>query len=71
MCHFPHQHLEAWPAHLPVCVHAEGQTTAAALMMAHLAARPIHVCHVALREEVMLIRSAKEKVRVVGARGVK
>lgn len=55
------KHLEAWPAHLPVCVHAEGQTTAAALMMAHLAARPIHVCHVALREEVMLIRSAKEK----------
>lgn len=55
------KHLESWPAHLPVCVHAEGQTTAAALMMAHLAGRPIHVCHVALREEVLLIRSAKEK----------
>ncbi|XP_045107647.1 CAD protein-like isoform X4 [Portunus trituberculatus] len=55
------KHLESWPAHLPVCVHAEGQTTAAALMMAHLAGRPIHVCHVALKEEVLLIRSAKEK----------
>ncbi|KAG0725352.1 CAD protein [Chionoecetes opilio] len=55
------KHLESWPPHLPVCVHAEGQTTAAALMMAHLAGRPIHVCHVALREEVLLIRSAKEK----------
>lgn len=55
------KHLESWPSHLPVCVHAEGRTTAAALMMAHLAARPLHVCHVALREEILLIRSAKEK----------
>ena len=31
-------------------------------MMAHLAGRPIHVCHIALKEEVLLIRSAKEKV---------
>lgn len=59
---FLNQHLESWPSHLPVCVHAEGRTTAAALMMAHLAARPLHVCHVALREEILLIRSAKEKV---------
>lgn len=55
------KHLESWPSSVPVCVHAEGRTTAAALMMAHLAARPIHVCHVALREEIILIRSAKDK----------
>lgn len=47
---------------MPVCVHAEGQTTAAVLMTAHLASQPIHVCHVARKEEVLLIRSAKEKV---------
>ncbi|XP_042221309.1 CAD protein-like [Homarus americanus] len=55
------KHFESWPSNVPVCVHAEGRTTAAALMMAHLAACPVHVCHVALREEILLIRSAKDK----------
>ncbi|CAL4069793.1 unnamed protein product, partial [Meganyctiphanes norvegica] len=55
------KHLETWPAHLPVCAHAEGRTTAAVLMMAHLAGRSIHICHVARKEEITIIKTAKEK----------
>ncbi|XP_069989210.1 multifunctional protein CAD isoform X7 [Penaeus vannamei] len=55
------KHLESWPAHIPVCVHAEARTMAAALMTASLASRPIHVCHVARKEEILLIRAAKAK----------
>lgn len=43
-------------------MHAESRTVAAVLMMAHLAGRPIHVCHVARREEILVIRAAKAKV---------
>ena len=47
------QHLENWPKSLPVCVHAEGQTVAAVLLIAQLSQRPIHVCHVATGDEVI------------------
>lgn len=41
-----------WPKDRPLCVHAEGKTTAAILLLADLFKRPIHVCHVARKEEV-------------------
>lgn len=46
------QHFEQWPRHLPVVAHAERQTVAAVLMVAQLYQRPVHICHVARREEV-------------------
>lgn len=46
------QHLEQWPKHLPLVCHAEGRTTAAILLLAELADRPVHIAHVARREEV-------------------
>ena len=46
------QHFEHWPTTMPICVHAEGQTTAAILLVAKLFKRPVHVCHVARKEEV-------------------
>ncbi|KAF0292102.1 CAD protein [Amphibalanus amphitrite] len=55
------QHMEHWPRHLPLCVHAEGQTMAAAMMVAALANRPIHICHVAKKEEILLIKAAKQR----------
>lgn len=58
------QHFQSWPKKYPLCVHAEGQTTAAILLLAGLHNRPIHVCHVARKEEIQIIRAAKEKVRV-------
>ncbi|XP_003704308.2 carbamoyl-phosphate synthetase 2, aspartate transcarbamylase, and dihydroorotase rudimentary [Megachile rotundata] len=55
------KHFQSWPKRYPLCVHAEGQTTAAILLLAGLHNRPIHVCHVARKEEIQIIRAAKEK----------
>ena len=40
----------------PICVHAEGRTTAAAILLAELHDRALHVCHVARREEIEIIK---------------
>ncbi|NXF40404.1 PYR1 protein, partial [Nyctibius bracteatus] len=55
------EHFEQWPQHLPVVAHAEQQTVAAVLMVAQLHQRPVHICHVARREEILLIKAAKQK----------
>jgi carbamoyl-phosphate synthase/aspartate carbamoyltransferase/dihydroorotase len=54
-------HFKDWPRHLPIAVHAERRTLAAVILMAALFDRPVHLCHVSLREEILLIRAAKEK----------
>lgn len=46
------QHFEKWPKHLPIVAHAEKQTVAAILMVAQLYQRPVHICHIARKEEV-------------------
>ncbi|NXU07837.1 PYR1 protein, partial [Buphagus erythrorhynchus] len=55
------EHLEQWPRHLPIVAHAERQTVAAVLMVAQLYQRPVHICHVARREEILLIKAAKQR----------
>lgn len=55
------KHLSNWPKKAPLCVHAEGQTTAAILLLASLHNRTVHVCHVARKEEIQIIKAAKEK----------
>jgi carbamoyl-phosphate synthase/aspartate carbamoyltransferase/dihydroorotase len=52
-------HFQLWPKDAPLAIHAEGRTLAAALAFAGLYRRPIHLCHVAHREEILLIRQAK------------
>jgi carbamoyl-phosphate synthase / aspartate carbamoyltransferase / dihydroorotase len=54
-------HMDAWPKYRPLVVHAEDRTLAAAILMAALTERPLHVAHVATREEILLIRAAKER----------
>ncbi len=56
-----HAHFAGWPADRPIAVHAEGRSLAAAMLLAVLHGRSLHVCHVSLREEILLIRAAKEK----------
>jgi carbamoyl-phosphate synthase/aspartate carbamoyltransferase/dihydroorotase len=56
LAHFTH-----WPRNMPIAVHAEGRTLAAAILMAALYDRPVHLCHVSRREEILLIRAAKER----------
>lgn len=54
-------HFSAWPGSRPIAVHAEGRSLAMALLLAHLADRPLHVCHVSRRDEILLIRAARER----------
>jgi dihydroorotase-like cyclic amidohydrolase len=58
------EHFRRWPRNLPIVAHAEGRTLAAAILMAALFDRSLHLAHVSLAEEILLIREAK-------ARGVK
>lgn len=46
------KHFENWPKQMPIAAHAEKQTVAAILMVAQLYQRPVHICHVARKEEV-------------------
>jgi len=55
------KHFQAWPENAPLCVHAEGRTTAAVILLSSLHDRPLHVCHVARREEIEIIKAAKLK----------
>jgi carbamoyl-phosphate synthase/aspartate carbamoyltransferase/dihydroorotase len=54
-------HFDAWPKARPLVAHAEGRTLAAAILMAALVDRPLHLAHVATREEILLVRAAKER----------
>ena len=52
-------HFENWPKTAgPLCLHAEGDTTANAILMAK--GRPLHICHVARKSELEVIKAAKE-----------
>lgn len=55
------KHFEAWPKHLPIVCHAESQTTAAVLLVAEIYGRPVHIAHVARKEEISIIKAAKKK----------
>uniref|UniRef100_A0A096M667 Multifunctional protein CAD n=1 Tax=Poecilia formosa TaxID=48698 RepID=A0A096M667_POEFO len=55
------EHFENWPKQMPIVAHAEKQTVAAILMVAQLYQRPVHICHVAKKEEILVIRAAKQK----------
>jgi carbamoyl-phosphate synthase/aspartate carbamoyltransferase/dihydroorotase len=55
------EHFIRWPKNLPIVAHAEGRTMAAVILMAAIYDRPVHLAHVSLREEILLIRAAKEK----------
>ncbi|XP_056151163.1 CAD protein [Lampris incognitus] len=55
------EHFEKWPKHMPIVAHAEKQTVAAVLMVAQLYQRSVHICHVAKKEEILVIRAAKQK----------
>jgi len=52
-------HFLQFPKAHPIVVHAEGRTLAAAILFSHLHRRPVHIAHVSLREEILLIRKAK------------
>jgi carbamoyl-phosphate synthase/aspartate carbamoyltransferase/dihydroorotase len=55
------EHFKRWPKELPIVAHAEGRTMAAVILLAAIFKRTIHIAHVSLREEILLIKAAKEK----------
>ncbi|XP_006819567.1 LOW QUALITY PROTEIN: multifunctional protein CAD-like [Saccoglossus kowalevskii] len=55
------KHFDNWPSHMPIVAHAEGRTTAAILFIAELHDRPVHIAHVAKKEEIEIIRAAKDR----------
>lgn len=59
------EHFRRWPGPGPIVVHAESRSMAAALALAQMFDQPVHVAHVSRREEILLLREAKERgVRV-------
>jgi len=55
------EHFRHWPLNRPIALHSEGVFLAAAIALAHIYGRRIHICHVSRREEIALIRGAKER----------
>lgn len=54
-------HFQRLPRHYPLVAHAEGRSMAAVILLAALYQRPVHLAHVSLKEEILLIRAAKER----------
>ena len=54
-------HFASWPLHRPLAIHAESRTLAAAVLFAALFDRPVHICHVSKREEILVIKAARER----------
>ncbi|MCC7119172.1 MAG: amidohydrolase family protein [Anaerolineales bacterium] len=54
-------HFESYPKAYPLVAHSESRTMAAAILFAAIYDRPIHIAHVSLKEEILLIKAAKEK----------
>ncbi|XP_005099583.1 CAD protein isoform X3 [Aplysia californica] len=55
------KHFEHWPKNLPICAHAEDTTTASVILLADLFQRPVHICHLARKSEIMVVKAAKER----------
>lgn len=53
------EHFRQWPGKTPIVTHSESRSMAAAIWMAQLFDKPIHIAHISLREEILLIREAK------------
>jgi carbamoyl-phosphate synthase/aspartate carbamoyltransferase/dihydroorotase len=54
------EHFKNWPGDLPMVAHSESRSMAAVILMAAIYNRPIHIAHISLKEEVLLIKAAKE-----------
>jgi carbamoyl-phosphate synthase/aspartate carbamoyltransferase/dihydroorotase len=54
-------HFEKYPKQYPIVAHSESRSMAAAILFAAIYDRPIHIAHVSLKEEILLIKAAKEK----------
>ena len=54
-------HFASYPKEYPIVLHAESRTMAAGILFAALYGRHVHIAHISLKEEVLLIKAAKER----------
>jgi carbamoyl-phosphate synthase/aspartate carbamoyltransferase/dihydroorotase len=54
-------HFEHWPLSLPIVTHSESRSMAAAILFASIYNHPVHIAHISLKEEILLIRAAKQR----------
>jgi carbamoyl-phosphate synthase/aspartate carbamoyltransferase/dihydroorotase len=54
-------HFQKFPKNYPMVMHSESRTMAAAILFSAMYDHPIHIAHVSLKEEILLIKAAKEK----------
>jgi carbamoyl-phosphate synthase/aspartate carbamoyltransferase/dihydroorotase len=55
------EHFRHWPKEMPIVAHSESRSMAAVILMAAIYDRPVHIAHISLREEVLLIKAARER----------
>jgi len=54
-------HFQKFPKSAPMVMHSESRTMAAAILFSEIYDHPVHIAHVSLKEEILLIKAAKEK----------
>ncbi|MBI5296933.1 MAG: amidohydrolase family protein [Chloroflexi bacterium] len=54
-------HFQKFPKDSPMVMHSESRTMAAAILFSTIYDHPVHIAHVSLKEEILLIKAAKEK----------
>jgi carbamoyl-phosphate synthase/aspartate carbamoyltransferase/dihydroorotase len=54
-------HFQSFPKNMPIVAHSESRSMAAAILFAEIYDRPVHIAHISLKEEVLLIKAAKER----------
>ena len=54
------RHFKKYPKDYPMVLHSESRTMAAGILFAAIYDRPVHIAHISLKEEVLLIKAAKE-----------
>lgn len=54
-------HFQHYPKEYPIVLHSESRTMAAGILFAAIYDRPVHIAHISLKEEILLIKTAKER----------
>src|SRR5215208_3189757 len=54
-------HFQNFPKEYPIVLHSESRTMAAGILFAAIYDRPVHIAHISLKEEVLLIKAAKQR----------
>ena len=54
-------HFINFPKSAPIVLHSESRTMAAGILFAAVYDRPVHIAHISLKEEILLIKAVKER----------